>query len=162
FETCVSKRGKLIIPAFAVDRTQELIYALDRLSSSGRLAHLPVSIDSPLAVQATRIMKRNDDYFNPEIKEYIDKDGDAFALPYLHDISDAEDTKSLHTEQESCNINSASGMAEAGKIKHHLLINLEPERNTVFIVGYCSPHTLRGSIRNCEQMVRIFGTDLRV
>ncbi len=162
FETCVSKRGKLIIPAFAVDRTQELIYALDRLSSSGRLAHLPVYIDSPLAVQATRIMKRNDDYFNPEIKEYIEKDGDAFAFPHLHYISDVEDSKALNTKQEPCIIISASGMAEAGRIKHHLLNNLESERNTVLIVGYCSPHTLGGAIRNGEQMVRIFGTDVRV
>lgn len=161
-ETCVSKRGKLIIPAFAVDRTQELIYALDQLSSSGRLGHIPVYIDSPLAVKATRIMKQNDEYFNPEILEYIEKDGDAFAFPNLHYISDVEDSKALNDKTEPCIIISASGMAEAGRIKHHLLNNLESERNTVLIVGYCSPHTLGAAIRNGEEMVRIFGTDVRI
>ncbi len=162
FETCVSKRGKLIIPAFAVDRTQELIYALDRLSSSGRLARIPVYIDSPLAVEATKVMKRNDEYFNPEILDYIEKDGDAFAFPNLRYISDVAESKALNGKSEPCIIISASGMAEAGRIKHHLLNNLESERNTVLIVGYCSPHTLGAAIRNGESVVRIFGQDVKV
>jgi len=161
-ETCVLRRGKLIIPAFAVDRTQELIYALDQLSSAGRLGQIPVYIDSPLAVQATRIMKQNEEYFNPEIRAYIEKDGDAFAFPNLHYISNVEESKALNTRQDPCIIISASGMAEAGRIKHHLMNNLESERNTVLIVGYCSPHTLGGAIRNGEEVVRIFGTDVRV
>ncbi|ODS83999.1 MAG: MBL fold metallo-hydrolase [Cytophagaceae bacterium SCN 52-12] len=162
FETCVSKRGKLIIPAFAVDRTQELVYALDRLSSSGRLARIPVYIDSPLAVKATKIMKQNDEYFNPEILEYIEKDGDAFAFPNLHYISEVAESKALNDKSEPCIIISASGMAEAGRIKHHLLNNLESEQNTVLIVGYCSPHTLGAAIRNGDSMVRIFGHDVKV
>ena len=162
FETCVSKRGKLIIPAFAVDRTQELVYALDRLSSSGRLARIPVYIDSPLAVKATKIMKQNDEYFNPEILEYIEKDGDAFAFPNLHYISEVAESKALNDKSEPCIIISASGMAEAGRIKHHLLNNLESEQNTVLIVGYCSPHTLGAAIRNGDSTVRIFGHDVKV
>lgn len=162
FETCVSKRGKLIIPAFAVDRTQELIYALDRLSSSGSLGRIPVYIDSPLAVKATKIMKQNDDYFNPDILDYIERDGDAFAFPNLHYISDVADSKALNDRTEPCIIISASGMAEAGRIKHHLLNNLESSQNTVLIVGYCSPHTLGAAIRKGERMVRIFGQDVRV
>ncbi|GAA4445904.1 MBL fold metallo-hydrolase [Ravibacter arvi] len=161
-ETCVLKRGKLIVPAFAVDRTQELVYALDRLSSSGRLARIPVYIDSPLAVKATQIMKENAEYFNPEILDYIEKDGDAFAFPDLHYISSVEESKALNDRKEPCIIISASGMAEAGRIKHHLLNNLENEQNTVLIVGYCSPHTLGAAIRNGDSVVRIFGKDVRV
>jgi metallo-beta-lactamase family protein len=160
--TCVAKRGKLIIPAFAVDRTQELIYALDRLSSEGRLGRIPVYIDSPLAVKATTIMKQNEEYFNPEILGYIERDGDAFAFPNLHYISNVDESKALNDRTEPCIIISASGMAEAGRIKHHLLNNLESEKNTVLIVGYCAPHTLGAQIRNGEHVVRIFGQDVRV
>lgn len=162
FNTCVAKRGKLIIPAFAVDRTQELIYALDRLSGEGRIGRIPVYIDSPLAVKATKIMKENDDYFNPDILEYIERDGDAFAFPNLHYISDVEQSKALNDRSEPCIIISASGMAEAGRIKHHLINNLEQDKNTVLIVGYCSPHTLGAQIKNGESVVKIFGQEVRV
>ncbi len=156
-DTCILKRGKLIIPAFAVDRTQELIYVLDRLSSEGRLPRIPVYIDSPLAVKATGIMKAHDECFNPEILDYIERDGDAFAFPYLHYISDVNASKALNSKQEPCIIISASGMAEAGRIKHHLLNNLEDERNTVLMVGYAAPHTLAGALRRGEREVKIFG-----
>src|SRR5690606_18729825 len=101
-ETCIVNKGKLLIPAFAVDRTQELIYALDQLSSEGKLPRIDVYIDSPLAVQATRVMKKNDEYFNPEILDYIEKDGDAFAFPNLHYISDVEQSKALNNSTEPC------------------------------------------------------------
>lgn len=162
FDTCVVRRGKLIIPAFAVDRTQELIYALDQLSSAGKLPRINVYIDSPLAVRATTIMKEHDECFNPEILDYIEKDGDAFAFPHLHYISEVTQSKALNDSKEPCIIISASGMAEAGRIKHHIANNIENPDCTILLVGYASPNSLAGALKRKERQVRIFGQDFLV
>jgi metallo-beta-lactamase family protein len=151
-ETCVRRRGKLIIPAFAIDRTQELIYALDQLSSSGQLPQIPVYIDSPLAIRATAIMKEHDECFNPEILEYIEKDGDAFAFPYLNYISDVQQSMALNDRKEPCIIISASGMAEAGRIKHHIKNNIGDPNSTILLVGYASANTLAGALKRGDSM----------
>ena len=156
-ETCVVNGGKLIIPAFAIDRTQELIYALDQLSSEGKLPRIPVYIDSPLAIRATAIMKEHDECFNPEILEYIEKDGDAFAFPNLHYISDVEDSMALNDKKEACIIISASGMAEAGRIKHHIKNNIGDAKSTILLVGYAGANTLAGALKRGDKQVNIFG-----
>ena len=156
-ETCVERRGKVIIPAFAIDRTQELIYALDQLSSSGRLPRIDVYIDSPLAIRATRIMKEHEECFNPEILDYIEKDGDAFAFPNLHYISDVSESIALNDTKEPCIIISASGMAEAGRIKHHIKNNIGDPNSTILLVGYASPNTLAGALKRGDKEVNIFG-----
>ncbi|SEJ57853.1 metallo-beta-lactamase family protein [Dyadobacter koreensis] len=156
-ETCVERRGKVIIPAFAIDRTQELIYALDQLSSSGRLPRIDVYIDSPLAIRATRIMKEHEECFNPEILDYIEKDGDAFAFPNLHYISDVSESIALNDKKEPCIIISASGMAEAGRIKHHIKNNIGDPNSTILLVGYASPNTLAGALKRGDKEVNIFG-----
>ena len=156
-ETCVINGGKLVIPAFAIDRTQELIYALDQLSSEGKLPRIPVYIDSPLAIRATTIMKEHDECFNPEILEYIEKDGDAFAFPNLHYISDVEDSMALNDRKEPCIIISASGMAEAGRIKHHIKNNIGDSKSTILLVGYAGPNTLAGALKRGDKQVNIFG-----
>ncbi len=156
-ETCVRRRGKLIIPAFAIDRTQELIYALDQLSSSGQLPQIPVYIDSPLAIRATAIMKEHDECFNPEILDYIEKDGDAFAFPYLNYISDVQQSIALNDRKEPCIIISASGMAEAGRIKHHIKNNIGDPDSTILLVGYASANTLAGALKRGDKQVNIFG-----
>ena len=161
-ETCVVRRGKLIIPAFAIDRTQELIYALDQLSSSGKLPQIPVYIDSPLAIRATKIMKEHDECFNPEILEYIEKDGDAFAFPYLHYISSADESIALNDKKEPCIIISASGMAEAGRIKHHIKNNVGDPKSTILLVGYASSNTLAGALKRGDREVNIFGERFEV
>ena len=161
-KTCVERKGKLIIPAFAVDRTQELIYALDQLSSAGLLPRIPVYIDSPLAIRATKVMKEHDDCFNPSILNYIEKDGDAFAFPNLHYISEVAESKALNDTDEPCVIISASGMAEAGRIKHHIRNNIENPNNTLLLVGYAGPHTLAGQLRSGNKEVTIFGEVLEV
>jgi metallo-beta-lactamase family protein len=161
-ETCVERKGKLIIPAFAIDRTQELIYALDQLYSSGELPHIPVYIDSPLAIRATAIMKQHDECFNPEILAYIEKDGDAFAFPYLHYISEVEDSIALNEKKEPCIIISASGMAEAGRIKHHIKNNISDSNSTILLVGYASANTLAGALKRGDKQVNIFGERLDV
>ncbi|WP_221389560.1 MBL fold metallo-hydrolase RNA specificity domain-containing protein [Dyadobacter sp. NIV53] len=156
-ETCVENGGKLIIPAFAIDRTQELIYALDQLSSSGQLPQIPVYIDSPLAINATKIMKEHEECFNPEILDYIEKDGDAFAFPYLHYVSDVNESKAINDKREPCIIISSSGMAEAGRIKHHIKNNIEDPKCTILLVGYASANTLAGALKRGDQKVNIFG-----
>ncbi len=156
-ETCVKNRGKLLIPAFAVDRTQELIYALDQLSSEGRLPMLPVYIDSPMSVKATTVMRDHEEVFNPEILAYIKKDGDAFDFPNLHYVSAVEDSKAINTKQGPCIIISSSGMAEAGRIKHHIKNNIENPTTTILLVGYCSPSSLGGALKRGDKRVHIFG-----
>lgn len=156
-ETCVRRQGKIIIPAFAVDRTQELIYALDQLASEGRLPVLPVFVDSPLAVKATNVMRDNEDCFNPEILDYIRHDGDAFQFENLRYVSDVEESKAINNWRGPCIIISSSGMAEAGRIKHHIKNNIEDSRNTILLVGYCSPNSLGGALKRGDRQVRIFG-----
>jgi metallo-beta-lactamase family protein len=161
-DTCVIRRGKLIIPAFAVDRTQELIYALDQLESEGRLPKLQVYVDSPLSVKATMVMKRNENCFNPEILNYIKHDGDAFGFDNLHYISEVNQSKALNSYKEPCIIISASGMAEAGRIKHHIANNVENPHNTILLVGYCSPESLGAALKAQPEHVKIFGEVHRV
>ncbi|CCH56934.1 beta-lactamase domain protein [Fibrisoma limi BUZ 3] len=161
-DTCVRRGGKLIIPAFAVDRTQELIYALDQLESEGKLPRLPVYIDSPMAVKATQVMDDHDECFNPQILSYIKKDGSAFDFPNLHYISDVADSKAINDRPGACIIISSSGMAEAGRIKHHIKNNIEDSRNTILLVGYASPVTLGGALKRGDREVRIFGETFTV
>ncbi len=161
-ETCVKNRGKLLIPAFAVDRTQELIYALDQLSSEGRLPILSVYIDSPMSVKATTVMREHEEVFNPEILAYIKKDGDAFDFPNLHYVSAVEDSKAINTKGGPCIIISSSGMAEAGRIKHHIKNNIENPTTTILLVGYCSPSSLGGALKRGDKRVHIFGEALDV
>ena len=156
-QTCVINRGKLIIPAFAVDRTQELIYTLDQLSSEGKLPQLPVYIDSPMSVGATRVMRRHEEDFNPDILSYIKKDGDAFNFPNLYYITDVDDSKAINDSTEPCIIISPSGMAEAGRIKHHIKNNITKASTTILLVGYASPNSLGGALKRGDKEVTIFG-----
>lgn len=160
-ETCVVKRGKLIIPAFSVDRTQELIYALDVLEHENLLPPIPVYIDSPLSVKATFVMRKHEEEFNADILAYIKRDGDAFGFETLNYITKVDDSKALNDSKEPCIIISSSGMAEAGRIKHHIANNVENPNNTILIVGYCSPNSLGYQIKIKADSVRIFGKDYK-
>jgi metallo-beta-lactamase family protein len=156
-QTCVEGRGKLIIPAFAVDRTQELIYALDQLESEGRLPRLSVYIDSPMSVKATQVMRNHEEDFNPDILAYIKKDGDAFDFPNLHYITDVNESKAINDSHEPCIIIAPSGMAEAGRIKHHIKNNITKPNTTILMVGYASPNSLGGALKRGDKEVTIFG-----
>jgi metallo-beta-lactamase family protein len=162
-KTCVEKRGKVIIPAFSLDRTQELVYALDILKYSKRIPSIKVFVDSPLSVKTTEIMRNHMELFNDEIKAYMSKtDGDPFIFKDIKYISQVEDSKKLNSLEEPCIIISASGMAEAGRIKHHIKNNIEDQRNTILLVGYASPNSLAGKLKRKEPEVRIFGKFYRV
>ena len=156
-ETCVEKKGKLLIPAFAVDRTQELIYALDQLANEGKLPRLQVYIDSPMSVKATQVMRNHEEDFNPDILSYIKKDGDAFDFPNLHYVSEVEESKAINSSEEPCIIIAPSGMAEAGRIKHHIKNNVEHSTTTILMVGYASPNSLGGALKRGDKEVTIFG-----
>ena len=161
-ETCVIKQGKLIIPAFSIDRTQELVYALDRMENAGILPRIKVFVDSPLSVKATDIMRKHRECYNDELLNYLKKDDDPFGFSNLYYISDVAKSKELNELKEPCIIISASGMAEAGRIKHHIRNNVENPNNTILIVGYCSPFSLGGLLKAGEKEVKIFGEEFKV
>jgi len=157
-----SRGGKVIIPAFAVGRTQEIVYRLDELSNEGRLPPVPVFVDSPLAVNVTEIFRRHPECYDAELREYMERDQNPFGFARLTYIHNVADSKKLNTSRLPMVIISASGMCEAGRILHHLRNNIADPRNTVMIVGYCAEHTLGRRIVEKRPEVRIFGETHRL
>lgn len=156
-KTCIEKKGKLIMPAFSVGRTQELLYALNQLSLEGRLPAVDYFVDSPLSSQATAVVKRYPSYFNNTIQEVLKKDDDPFSFNGLHFVASVDQSKQLNFRNDPIVIISASGMAEAGRVKHHISNNIESTRNTILLTGYCEPHSLGGRLMAGEKEVTIFG-----
>ena len=152
-----SRGGKVIIPAFAVGRTQELVHILDQLENEGTLPHIPVFVDSPLAVNASTVFMAHPECFDRALREYILTDPEPFGFDKLNYIRNVERSKELNTIHEPMVIISASGMCEAGRILHHLRNNIEDKKNTVMMVGYCAEHTLGRRIIEKNEEVRIFG-----
>ena len=156
-ETCIEKKGKLVVPAFSVGRTQEIVYMLDKLESAGLLPKIPVYVDSPLAVNATMIFGQHPECFDNELNEYLLIDDNPFGFNDLNYIRDVKDSKALNDTDEPCVIISSSGMMNAGRVKHHLFNNIENEKNTFLIVGYCSPDTPGGMLREGVESIKLFG-----
>lgn len=156
-ETCVVKQGKLIIPSFAVGRTQEVVYSLNNFFNQGLLPRVKIYVDSPLAVNATEIFRLHTNVLNDQLKQVMETDPNPFGFSSLHYITDVDESKKLNSLQEPCVIISASGMMEAGRIKHHLANNISDSRNTILAVGYCSPVTLGARILRGDKIVSIFG-----
>ena len=161
-KTCVEKKGKLIIPAFSVGRTQELLFYINAMSLENKLPHIPVFVDSPLSNQATAVVKSHPENFNSHIQEVLKVDKDPFDFPGLTFITSSEESKKLNDMHQPMIIISASGMADAGRIKHHILNNINDANNTILIVGYCEPHSLGGRLMNGEKEVRIYGDYFKV
>ncbi len=160
--TCVNKGGKLIIPSFSVGRTQEIVYSLNNFFNQGRLPRIEIFVDSPLAVNATTIFRMHPECFNKEVLQIMERDTDPFGFNSLTYITRQEDSKKLNDYNKPCIIISASGMMEAGRIKHHLANNISNPKNTILIVGYCSPVTLGARIARGDKEVSIFGTVYKV
>lgn len=156
--TCVNKGGKLIIPAFSVGRTQEVVYALNNFFNAGKLPRVDIFVDSPLAVNATAVFRAHSECFNDEFRSLLETDEDPFGFSSLFYITKQEDSKKLNDHKQPCVIISASGMAEAGRVKHHLANNIADSRNTVLFVGYCAPMTLGARIMDGTGEVSIHGT----
>ena len=156
-KTIVNKKGKLIIPAFSVGRTQELLYCLNQLSLENRLPKVNVYVDSPLSGKATQVVKHYPKDFNNTVQKILEIDDDPFDFKGLHFIKDANESKALNSLQQPCIIISASGMADAGRIKHHIANNINEAKNTILFSGYCEPNSLGGKLINGQKEVRIFG-----
>ena len=161
-DTCTKKKGKLIIPSFAIGRAQEIIYALDRLRTKGQLPDIDVFVDSPLSVNATNIMRMHTECFNDDIVAYMKDNEDPFGFDRLQYVQSVEASKALNVRHKPCIIISASGMMEAGRVKHHLANNIDNPTTTVLCVGYCEPSTLGAKIMRGDEEVSIFGHVYRV
>lgn len=161
-KTCVEKKGKLIIPAFSVGRTQELLYILNQLELEKRLPKVPVYVDSPLSKEATEVVKSHPEGFNKHIRKLLLTDSDPFDFPGLTFVHTADESKQLNLLPQPCIIISASGMADAGRIKHHIKNNIGDEKNTILIVGYSEPNSLGGRLMNGARKVRIFREEYEV
>ncbi|MBK8699578.1 MAG: MBL fold metallo-hydrolase [Saprospiraceae bacterium] len=157
--TCIEKKGKLIIPAFSVGRTQEIVYMLDRMSNENMLPKIKVYVDSPLAVNATEVFGAHPECFDNDLNQYLLIDENPFGFKGLSYIRDVTESKRLNTSNEPCIIISSSGMANAGRVKHHIANNVEDPRNTILIVGYCSPNTPGGKLKSGEPTIRLFGEE---
>lgn len=156
-ETCLQKKGKLIIPAFSVGRTQEIVYMLDQASNKHELPPIKVYVDSPLAVNATNVFQDHPECFDAELHEYMLFDKNPFGFNGLTYVKTVDESKGLNEKGNPCIIISSSGMANAGRVRHHLANNIEDPRNTVLIVGYCSPNTPGGMLRNGAESIKFFG-----
>ncbi len=154
--------GKVIIPAFAVGRTQELVYALDQLWNEDRIPHIPVFVDSPLAVNVTGVFQTHPECYDRELLDYLMTDPDPFGFERLEYVRSVERSKALNGMRVPMVIISASGMAEHGRILHHLRNNIEDPKSTVMIVGYQAEHTLGKRIVERRDEVKIFGQPHRL
>ncbi|HQU56313.1 MAG TPA: MBL fold metallo-hydrolase, partial [Chitinophagaceae bacterium] len=159
---CVQQKGKLIIPAFSVGRTQEILFTLNQLDLEKRLPNVDVFLDSPLSIKVTDIIKQYPKYFNKTIQKVLEKDSDPFKFPELRYIQSVEQSKLLNYRNEPCVIISASGMAEAGRVKHHISNNVENSRNGILMTGYCEPHSLGARLQSGAKQVGIFGVEHEV
>ncbi|MDX9696908.1 MAG: MBL fold metallo-hydrolase [Bacteroidales bacterium] len=155
--TCVNKKGKLIIPAFSVGRTQEIVYSLNNLFNDQKLPKVDIYVDSPLSVNATNVFRLHPECFNDEVMEVLETDPDPFGFNSLFYISSIENSKKLNKIDKPCVIISASGMMEAGRVKHHLANSINDPKNSVLAVGYCAPTTLGARILRGEKTVSIHG-----
>jgi metallo-beta-lactamase family protein len=159
---CVEKAGKLIIPSFSIGRAQEIVYSLNNFYNENRLPRVDIYVDSPLAVNATNIFRMHSECFNREVIDVMLKDPDPFGFNNLYYIQSVDDSKKLNEIKKPCVIISASGMMEAGRVKHHLANSIENPRNTILAVGYCAPTTLGARILRGEKQVSIFGNVYQV
>ena len=163
-DTCIYRKGKLLIPSFSVGRTQEIVYVLNQLYNDGRLsARIPVYVDSPLSTNATQIFRMYPQALSDEVRDSMRYDNDPFGFNTLHYITDINESKRLNTDPNPAIIISASGMLEAGRIKHHVANHISDPKCTILIVGYCAPTTLGARIQEPGlKWISIFGLDRRI
>jgi metallo-beta-lactamase family protein len=153
------RKAKMVIPAFSVGRTQEIVYVLHKLSTAGKIDHLPVFVDSPLSVNVTDVFKRHPECFDEETWKMLnaDHDNDPFGFDRLTYIREVEESKALNEREGPFIVISSQGMCEAGRVLHHLANTIGDPRNMVLIVGYQAEHTLGKKLVMREPVVNIFG-----
>lgn len=153
----IGRGGRLIVPAFAVGRTQQLVLLLHQLFNENRIPQVPIYVDSPLAVNVTEAFRAHPECFNEEARKYLLNGGDPFGFKRLTYIRDVNESKQLNSAQEPFIVISPSGMCEAGRILHHLRHNIGDPKNTVLLTGYQAENTLGRKLKEGIKTVRIFG-----
>lgn len=158
------KGGNIVIPSFAIERTQEILYELNTLkeAKTSKLKNIPVFVDSPLAINATRIFKNNSAYLNQATNDLINSGDDPFEFPNLIFTETADESKAINFEKQSCIIISASGMCDAGRIKHHLKHNLWRNESSVVFVGYQANGSLGRKIIEGAKTIKILGEEINI
>lgn len=151
------KGGKVIIPSFALERAQEIVYSINQLRKSGRMAAMPVFVDSPLTVNLTEVFRRHPECYDAETEDFQSEHGDPFGFEHLRMVESVDESKQLNHLRGSAIIIAASGMCEFGRIVHHLRNNIENPKNTILIVGYQAQHTLGRRLVEGRDQVKIFG-----
>jgi len=158
----VRRGGKIFIPAFALERAQEVVYALKRLRAAQRVPTVPVYVDSPLTVKLTDVFKMHPECYDKETYARLVNGDPPFEFEGLHYVEDKEESKAIAAQPGPCIVIAASGMCEAGRILHHLREGVEDQRNTVLIVGFQAQHTLGRRIVERHREVKIFGVMRRL
>jgi len=158
----VSKGEKILIPAFAVERTQEILYILGEFFREGRLPDIPIYLDSPLAIKATEIFRKNKKYYDDEARAIVDRGFDPFDLPHLHFTESTKESMAINETPGSAIVIAGSGMCNAGRIKHHLKHNLWREGASIVFVGFQAQGTTGRKIVDGAKQVRIFRENIRV
>ncbi|TAN59062.1 MBL fold metallo-hydrolase [bacterium] len=153
----IGRGGKVIIPAFALERTQEVVYYLSRLIRGKKIKPIPIYVDSPLACDITDVFLNNTDSFDLQAKEMLKEEADILGVNLIHYIRTADESKKLNFDKRPMIIISTSGMCESGRILHHLRNTIEDARNTIVVVGYMAKNTLGKRIVERFKAVRIFG-----
>jgi metallo-beta-lactamase family protein len=138
------------------------VYILNQLFNEGKLPQIKIFVDSPLSASATKVMYECRTCLNENVQKMLEQDDDPFGFDGLKYVTKVEDSKNINVSEEPCIIISSSGMMDAGRVKHHLKHCLPSEKNTLLIVGYCSPNSLGGKLMRGEKLVRIFGEDVVV
>jgi len=158
----IEQKGKIIIPSFAVGRTQQLLYTLYHLMDNGCIPPLKVFVDSPLAINATAVFRTHIECFNDKFRAIMGNGSNPFSMPNLTYIGSVAESMAINDYRQPCIVLSASGMAEAGRIRHHIKNNIGDPRNTILIVGWCAAHTLGSHLASGHKEVTIFGEPHRV
>ena len=163
-KTAAQERGKIIIPSFALERTQEIIFILDKIRRAGSAPEIPVYVDSPMAVSLTEIFNKHRDsfFFDEKFRDYAKMDGDPFGFDYIRYLRTKEESQTLNNKKGPMIIISASGMCEGGRVLHHLRNNIDKENTTILLVGYQAQGTLGRRIQEGAKTVKIFGFEHEV
>jgi metallo-beta-lactamase family protein len=153
----LGQKGKVIIPSFSVGRTQQIVYTLHQLTLAGRLPRVPIYVDSPLSVNATEVYRLHPECFNESVYRFLREKENPFGMENLTYIREVAHSMKLNDLKDPAIIISASGMAEAGRIRHHLANHIGDPKNLILFIGYCAEHTLGAQILAGQNPVNIFG-----
>ena len=161
-KVCIKEQGRLIIPAFSIGRTQSLVFALNKIFSSGLLPPVAIFVDSPMATRATEIFRKHHSQVNPEAQEFYNRQGDEFEFDNLTYVETLKDSRQVSNYYEPCIIISSAGMLEGGRIQDHLFYNIQNYYCTILFIGYCAKGTLGYRLLRGDPIVHIKDRDLAV